>query len=224
MNAPGRDRGTRAQMLATALSRSEAKLARVARVLPDDAGQVLSAVGLQLDALRLDLQDQAPEIAPRTIEIQKLLEDVMVRIRQLNHEINPSVVDRAGLQPALERLVLQIQEDFQGTVRLKFDTTLRIPRETARLLFKIAECALSNALSHSRATHIDVAVSARAGEVALEIRDNGRGFDPEEAKLSSAGVGLLLMESYASGENISLAIDSAAGKGTIVRARSTSSR
>ncbi|MGH9667554.1 MAG: sensor histidine kinase, partial [Bryobacteraceae bacterium] len=203
---------------------NEAKLDRVARVLHDDVGQVLSAVGLQLDVLRLDLQAESPEIAPRTIEIQKLLESLMVRIRQLSHELNPSVVDRAGLQPALERLVRQLQEDFPGTLRLKFDTALRIPRETARNLFKIAECALSNAVSHSDATRVDLVISAQSGQIVQEIRDNGRGFDPRQARPAGIGMGLPLMECYASGGNISLAIDSAAGKGTIVRASSTASK
>lgn len=224
MKAPGRGAGTRAQMLAAAISQSEAKLDKAAHVLHDDVGQVLSAVGLQLDVLRLDLQDQVPEIAPRTIEIQKLLEDVMVKIRQLSRELNPSMVDRAGLQPALERLVRQLQEDFQGILRLNFDPALRIPRETSRCLFKVAECALSNAVSHSGATRIDIAVSARAGRIVQEIRDNGKGFDPREAKLANAGMGLLLMECYASGGNVSLAIDSAPGKGTIIRASSAASK
>jgi signal transduction histidine kinase len=204
-------------MLVTAISQSEAKLGKAARVLHDDVGQILSAVGLQLDVMRMDLQARVPEIAERTAEIQKMLEGVMGRIRDLSRELNPSVVDRAGLQSALERLVRHLQEKYSGVMKLQFNTGVRAPREAARNLYRIAECALQNAVTHSGADKIDVAVTGEGNRIVLEVRDNGCGFDLTEARAKSYGTGLLLMECYAAAENIALTIETAPGKGTIVR-------
>lgn len=224
MKSVARAERTRAQMLVAAINQHENKLGKAARVLHDDVGQILSAVGLQLDVMRLDLQSRVPEIAERTAEIQKMLEEVMGRIRELSRELNPSVVDRAGLQPALERQVRYLQETYSGVMRLSFDTSIRVPREAARSLFKVAECALRNAVDHSGASQIDIAVFAEAGQIILEVRDNGCGFDLEEARARTYGTGLLLMECYTSADNISLAIETAQGRGTIVRTGFTFAR
>src|SRR6185295_11298799 len=93
------------RMLVSTINAREVESDRVSRTLHDEVGQVLSAVGLQLDVLRLDFQKQAPEIAPRTIEIQKMLDLAMSQVRTLSYDLNPAVVERVGLQNALDRLV-----------------------------------------------------------------------------------------------------------------------
>src|SRR5579864_5517769 len=98
-----------AQMLFAAIHEHDAALAGVARLLHDDVSQVLSAVGLQLDAMRMDFRNEAPGIEERAAEIQNMLEQVIDQLRDISNELNPSVVERAGLQFALDRLA--------GTVR-----------------------------------------------------------------------------------------------------------
>ena len=70
------------RMLVATINAREVESDRVSRTLHDEVGQVLSAVGLQLDVLRLDFQKQAPEIAPRTVEIQKMLEESQRLIKE----------------------------------------------------------------------------------------------------------------------------------------------
>lgn len=60
---------------------------RIARVLHDDVGQVVSAVGLKLELLRMDLEQQAPEVAERISGIQQLLETAMAPLRTLIAEV-----------------------------------------------------------------------------------------------------------------------------------------
>ena len=86
-----------ARMLVAAVNQREIEFARVSSVLHDEVSQVLSAIGLQLDVMRLDFKQQAPEIETRTAEIQLMLERVINHLRDLSFELNPSVVERAGL-------------------------------------------------------------------------------------------------------------------------------
>jgi signal transduction histidine kinase len=90
-----------AQMLFAAINEHEAVLARVSRLLHDDVSQILSAVGLQLDAMRMDYRGQAPGVDGRAAEIQELLEQAIEQLRDISNELNPSIVERAGLQFAL---------------------------------------------------------------------------------------------------------------------------
>ena len=117
-----------AQALLDLVHAQEAEVARIARVLHDEVSQVLSAVGLQLDVLRMDYQASAPELAARTAEIQQMLEVAINQVRDLSHDLNPSIVERAGLQFALSRLVGRCRKPGEAPIRLLYDSTVRLPQ------------------------------------------------------------------------------------------------
>lgn len=202
-----------AQMLFTTLNEHEAALARVSKLLHDDVSQVLSAVGLQLDAMRMDFSTQAPEIDERTAEIQTLLEQAIEQLREISNELNPSIVERAGLQFALERLAGRVQKNFSGTLRLHLDPGTHVPAPIAKTFYKIAECAVQNALARPECSMLDIQVKRSHGEFVLEVSDNGR---VEEPGAGAMPLGQLLMDYYAS--KASLDIRSTTGKGTVIRA------
>jgi signal transduction histidine kinase len=204
-----------AQMLFAAINEHEAVLARVSRLLHDDVSQVLSAVGLQLDAMRMDFRGQAPAMDGRAAEIQELLEQAIEQLRDISNELNPSIVERAGLQFALDRLVGKIRADFSGTLRLHFDASLRVPTILAKAFYKMTECALETAMAAPGCSLIDIYVKRAQGEYVLEITDNGLadGVDPDSEPL-----GRLLMDYYASKNHVTLKIQRIPGKGNLIRA------
>ena len=153
-----------AQMLFAAINEHEAALGRVSRLLHDDVSQVLSAVGLQLDAMRMDFRAEAPGIEERAAEIQNMLEQVIEQLRDISNELNPSVVERAGLQFALDRLAGKIRKNFTGALRLHFDSAAHVPTTIAKTFYKIAECAVDNALARPRCSMIEIQVKRARGE------------------------------------------------------------
>ena len=204
-----------AKMLFAAINEHEAALARVSRLLHDDVSQVLSAVGLQLDAMRMDFREQAPGVDGRATEIQELLEQAIEQLRDISNELNPSIVERAGLQFALDRLVGTARATFSGTLRLHFDPSLRVPTILAKAFYKITECALETALAASGCSLIDIYVKRSQGEYVLEITDNGSADDMDS---DSAPLRRLLMDYYASKSHVTLIIQGSPGKGSLVRA------
>jgi len=200
-------------MLFAAMNEHEVVLARVSRLLHDDVSQILSAVGLQLDAMRMDFRGQAPEMDSRATEIQELLEQAIEQLRDISNELNPSIVERAGLQFALDRLIGRVRASFPGTLRLHFDSSLRVPTILAKAFFKISECALDLAKSAPGCSLIDIHVKRAQGEYVLEISDN--------AQIPSAGpasLGQLLMDYHASKNHVTLKTERQPGKGGMVRA------
>jgi signal transduction histidine kinase len=208
-----------AELLANLVQTRESQSVRVSKFLHDEVGQVLSAVGLQLDVLRLDFKDRVPEIIERTAEIQKILEQAVMQVRELSYELNPAIVERAGLPFALDRLAGRFRNEFGGTVRLLVDPGVLLPKDTATAFYKIAEQAIENAAVHSQATLIEILVRPTKSGPTLEVRDNGCGFDVEQIRKQSAGLGIILMDHYARQAGLGLSISSTSAKGTIVKVR-----
>jgi signal transduction histidine kinase len=202
-------------MLFAAINEHEAVLARVSRLLHDDVSQILSAVGLQLDAMRMDFREQAPAVDGRATEIQELLEQAIEQLRDISNELNPSIVERAGLQFALDRLAGIIRAKFIGTLRLHFDASLRVPTILAKAFYKMTECALETAMAAPGCSLIDIYLKRSQGEYVLEITDNGNADDVEP---DSEPLGRLLMDYYASKNHVTLKIQRTPGKGSLVRA------
>jgi signal transduction histidine kinase len=201
-----------------ALKAQEFERTMVSKFLHDSVGQNLTALGLQLDLIRMDLESISPETCARAIEVQKLLEEMMESVREYSYELNPSTVERAGLRPALDRLATRIRSRYPGALRVNVDPFLKIDPTLARPLYQIGQEAVENAVQHSSCSTIEIAVkSTRTGTV-LEVRDNGRGFDPADLIAGRRGLGLLSMEHYAAEAGLELSITSTREFGTTVRA------
>jgi signal transduction histidine kinase len=196
------------EKLLALLSDREAEQAKVARMLHDDAGQVLSAIGLHLDVLRGEL---TPEQSAQVVDIQKLLEMVISRIRAASQALHVNVVERAGLGFALEQLATKSREKGAGiSVQLQIAPGARWPNEAAHAAYRITGELLENAMRHSGAQRIEIRMQSGT----LEVRDDGRGFDVEK---KTAGLGLFLCRHLAKRARLGFSLHSGAGQGTIVK-------
>jgi len=203
-----------ARMLVSAVHRRETEMTRISGVLHDHVSQVLSAAGLQLDLLRLDFQGRVPEIEQRTGEIQQLLESVIDQLRDLSYELNPSIVERTGLQTALDRLVGRIREAGGSGLRLHYESGLRLPEPIATAFYKIAERTTDEALAQN-CLEIEVQVKTAQGEWVLEVHMDCEFRDELGDGRSMA---TLMMNHYAAGSGVALEIRTSRSGGAIVRA------
>jgi len=202
----------------SALKQQETGRANVARFLHDTIGQNMTALGLQLDLVRMDLESIAPDACQRLAETQQLLGQMMEQVRAYSYELNPSAVERAGLRPALERLADRARERFSVAVRLTLDLGLQLDRTVANAFYYIAGEALDNAAKHSSCSTIEIAVKSSRDVTFLEVRDNGCGFDPADIARSYRGLGLISMEQHAAEAGLKLSVVSKRDSGTVVRA------
>lgn len=202
----------------SALKAMEFEKKSMSRFLHDSVGQNLTAFGLQLDLMRMDLEAVAPDVCARIGEMQRVLEEMMESVREYSYELNPSTVERAGLRPALDRLAARVRDRFPGSLRLNVDPSLKLDPKVAAAIYQIAQEAVENAVQHASCTMIEVtAKPARAGNY-LEVKDNGKGFDPADLQGGYRGLGLLTMEHYAAQAGLDLTVVSNRGNGTTVRA------
>jgi signal transduction histidine kinase len=196
----------------------ESDRARLPQLLHDRVGQSLSAAGLQLDLLRMDLAASALPVPQRIGEIQAMLDTVMGLVRDVNRELNPAVAERTGLRAALDLLAGRLRTDFGGNVRVFADAAAQPPPETAAALYRIAQEAAGHAVRRAGCSAIEILLKSLRSGPALEIRDNGPGLDAADWTFRGGGLELLLMQHFADRAGIELQIESAPDKGTVVRA------
>ncbi|MFN7992599.1 MAG: histidine kinase [Bryobacteraceae bacterium] len=200
----------------------DAERLRVCRRLHDDVGQCLSAAGLQLDLLRMDLAEAGFPALSRTAEIQAMLDRVMEVVRGITQDLDPGIAERGGLGAAIDIIARQLQPEFTGTLHLSADPTGPLSAHVTAAFCRIAEEAVRNAIRHAGCSDVYILIKSVRGRTLLEIRDGGRGFDPASA--GYRGLGLLLMSQCAMEARLDLRITSAPDNGTVVRALARAAR
>jgi PAS domain S-box-containing protein len=205
----------RQRLLRQLVTAQEEERARVGLEIHDGLGQVLTSIAL----FTSDLEERLPpEHADRVIRIRQIVERAIVESRQLVWSLRPPELEVHGLVPAVLRLI----EHLGGrgpTIRLREARAgdRRLPPEVETVVFRIIQEALNNAVKHSRASTIDVALNAEDGVLRVLVEDDGRGFDANRAATGVEGLGLLSMRERAALVQGTLTVDSREGAGTRVR-------
>lgn len=143
---------------------AEREQAEAARLLHDEVGQLLSAAGLQLELLRLDLDQTVPDIGKRTVEIQATLNRAIEHVRDLTYQLNPSIAERAGLPSALEHAVRRLR------ARTGVDVALVLARDVQ------PEGAIASALLRLAVDSVELAVLCGGRSVSIDIQRNERAY------------------------------------------------
>ena len=187
--------------------------------LHDRTGVNLAAVILNLKVLGKSIPSRSDEDHELLRESSDLLADTVVSIRDLCSTLRPTIVDYAGLVPALQASVDQLHR--RTGAQVSFDHARfsgRCNAELETVLFRIAQEALMNAAKHANATRVDVTLAGSAQHLRLCIADNGDGFDPQALaeRESGVGQGLLNMRERAAFCGAGFALDASPGQGTRV--------
>jgi len=156
-----------AEQLAALYVQARTALVRAGRTLHDHVGSSLSAAGVQLQLLRMDV----PAAKARIDETIRTLDEALNRLRELSHEICPSPAYRGGLKQALLRLA--DQHGSKGChVVVDYSATAAVPAEITAALYETAAAAVERAVQNG-AAHVRIAARGSAGLV-VPIADNGR--------------------------------------------------
>lgn len=179
----------RARLLKKLINAQEDERKRIARELHDGVGQVLTSfiVATQTVAQSADL----PLIHAKNEEMGKVAAETLTQVRTLSRQLRPSILDDLGLPAALERYCTDFAALYPALqVQYHCDLSQRLPATVEVALYRIIQESLTNAARHGQADQIGVLLLKREGRVQAIIEDNGRGFDPEEARRAERSVGI----------------------------------
>lgn len=206
----------RVRLLRQAIASSDLERGRIAADLHDGAVQNLAGVSYSLSAAAGDLERGDRDSAVAAIEEAARETRRSIRdLRTLLVDIYPADLHRSGLAAALGDLVSRAAT--RGVeAEVDVDEQLRLAPEVEALLYRTAQEAVRNALEHADPRHLALSVVTDNGTARLEVRDDGSGFDPDEAS-TRGHFGLRVLSDLADNASGSLRVTSAPGAGTTVR-------
>ena len=206
--------------------------ARMAREIHDTLAQGLTGIITQLPAAEHAAAD--PNAWQRHVTAATgLARESLTEARRSVHALRPEPLRTARLAEALTDVASRWSALHGITAQVTTTgTALVLEPEAEIALLRIAQEALANVAKHARASRVGVTLSYLEHEVALDVRDDGRGFDPdgeERMKLTdtagsrgtdgmSGGFGLVAMRQRIEGLRGTLQVESEPGLGTAISA------
>jgi two-component system, NarL family, sensor kinase len=200
----------RGQLATYALAAEQRERRRLAELLHDESVQTLSLARQELTDYRRTGRDEAFERARDAID------ETMAQIRGEIFELHPYVLDHAGLPAALDAIADRTAQRIGADITVAVDPAAGGRHD--ELIVVLARELLANVVKHSGATRVTVTVAADPGRIELDVRDDGRGFEPErqQAALLQGHVGLASSEQRVRSAGGELVVSSAPGHGTAV--------
>jgi PAS domain S-box-containing protein len=197
----------------------EEERTNVAREIHDELGQACTAIKMDLALIGRKATKSQTQLQAKVHSAMQLTDNMIASLRRIASELRPRTLDDLGLTAALE---WQAQE-FESRTGIPF--TLTLPREPLALdserstaIFRIFQESLTNVARHAQATRVAARLERQADALILEIRDDGRGFDPQEANARKS-LGLVGMQERALLLNGELKVEGVPGAGTTMTLR-----
>jgi PAS domain S-box-containing protein len=169
-----RDQRIREQLVERLITAQDDERQRVARELHDETGQAL--ISLLVGLRTIDQAQTVDEARAAVRELRRLVSLTIEEVRRLAVGLHPAVLDDLGLVPALRRYV---RENVANGPRVRLHADHlgppRLPAAAERALYRIVQEAITNAVRHGAARHIDITLRRRAAWSSCGWRTTARG-------------------------------------------------
>lgn len=185
---------------------------RLAQNLHDAVNQSLFSAGLIAEVLPR-LWERDPDEGRRSLEdLRRLTRGAQADMRLLLAELRPSTLTDIELSDLLRLL----GNALTGRTHIPISVTVtgegKLPADVQVALYRLCQEGLNNIAKHAGASQVDIQLKYESDAVELRIRDDGRGFDPEQTP--PGHYGLSMMRERATGVGATLSITSQSGHGT----------
>jgi signal transduction histidine kinase len=153
----------------------------ISRELHDDLSQILGSLSRRLDNLLRKKHQFGKDEETSLQEIRNLLNQGLQSMNSFIQNLRPSLLDDLGLIPALRSLTNNIQSEGMNVTFSVIGEERRLSGEIELSVFRIVQEALSNIRKHAQASEAAVVAEFTRDGIRLTVKDNGRGFNAEEA-------------------------------------------
>ncbi len=200
-------------MIQAAIEGEDRERRRIAQELHDGIGQYLSAVNLNLESLKKEIESFPPQKADRFKTSLSLVKKAMKDTRVLAYTLMPAELEDFGLVAALRSLANEIQGSYDMKVETSFELKEeQISSQIKRNLYRIIQESVNNAMKHGKAEVIRISLKMNGNVVRCSITDDGLGMHPDDLS-QTKGLGLKSIKARVESMSGSLSIESEPGKG-----------
>ncbi|HYL61351.1 MAG TPA: sensor histidine kinase [Candidatus Methylomirabilis sp.] len=187
----------------------------ISRELHDEVGQTLGALLVEIGQLSKLAPAQDEAARSQIAHIKSVAGSAVKSIRDMALLLRPPMLDDLGLVPALEWQAREISRRSEMEVEVHSENVSEsLSDETKVCVYRLVQEALNNAARHAAAKNAKVTVSQNSAKITVQIKDDGRGFDPHRQR----GMGILGMEERVKRLGGTLTLESSPGHGATVRA------
>jgi len=173
------------------LNISEQEQRRIGQDLHDGICQQLAGTELMAQVLEQALARRTKKLSAQAGQIAAHVREIISQTRMLAHGLCPVVLESEGLMSALQELAHTTGKMFGVSCVFRCDRPVPIHDNTvATHLYRIAQEAVSNALKHGKARHLEIGLAAESNRIFLAIKDDGIGI-PELPPRTGAGLRIM---------------------------------
>ena len=202
------------------MNAQEAERKRISQDLHDSVGQMLSAIKYSLERAQvLARRGAALEALPIVDVVVGRVQQLMDEVRAISMNLRPPLLDDLGAASAVRGLCRDWREVYQG-VEVEIDIPVGdadIPAILVTNVFRAVQESLNNVARHAAATHVQVSMRIEDGVFTVRVRDDGLGFESNDAITTSCGTrGLRGLRERAEQSGGRFEVTSSPGSGTTV--------
>ena len=196
----------------------EKERSRIARELHDDICQRLALLSMELEQADRASHQSPGEVGKNLEEIRTHCSEIAGDVQSLSHQLHSSKLEYLGAAAAIRGFCHEFSKQHEVSIDFtEIDVPRHLPKDISLCLFRVTQEALHNAVKYSGVSEFAVELTATADEIQLIVRDEGKGFDIEEAR-TTRGLGLVSMQERVHLVHGSLGVESEPGTGTSVLA------
>lgn len=174
--------------------RAETEYARMSDQLCNVVDNQLTALLYHSETLRNFLTFTEAPHADKAIKLVAIAEQNIEQVKTLHKRLSAKSIQETGLDHAIRAMCTYLSD----TVGTRFSISISeqskdVPEKHTHTIYRIAHEAVTNALKHGKATHIDIQLNMDAKTFSLTVSNNGLPLED----LNSDGIGLQLMQQQA---------------------------
>ena len=163
------------ELVRTMMETQEKERNRIAIDMHDELGPLLSAVKLQVGALKKSVSEKGIGLIHET---EALADSAIIQIRQIIRDLVPRNIDLRGLCGVIGDLKLYFENFTPIVIHLQLPPSLqRFNLQDEINIYRIVQEIMNNAVKHSNAKNIFISIEETNDLLSLTVKDDGHGFD-----------------------------------------------
>ncbi|WP_394760116.1 sensor histidine kinase [Flavobacterium sp.] len=179
---------------------------RIAQDLHDDVSSKLIALSLNLHLLK---SKKTPEAEKESIfsTLESINSTAIETSRKIAHNLFPPILEKFGLQEAIEEIVLDFNSSRQINIKYKSEVNFSFFEKEKQLhVFRIIQELINNSIKHGKASEINILFKNENKNIEVSYQDNGVGLIKEKFN-KNKGLGFINIESRITAINGNYVID-----------------
>ncbi|WP_077328064.1 sensor histidine kinase [Virgibacillus siamensis] len=189
---------------------------KISREIHDGPAQMLANILLRSELVDRTFRNGTVDEALKEIRsVRKMIRSSLYEVRRIIYDLRPMALDDLGLVPTIKKYIATIGDYNDSEIAFSsVGEEKRLNQKYEIAFFRLVQESVQNAIKHADATCIEVRLELNKANIVMEIKDNGKGFDPSMKHDKSFG--LIGMRERVEMLEGNLSIDTSIGKGTTI--------